>query len=196
MDNELVPHAIPPETALPWMQSSLSQGAALSQAVRTTVPWTRGDYFAIAPVGWRSADPLNLAVGGVTSSSAAPLALVRVINELAAGADACLIVEDDLRRADDSATKNLPLTSAFIDECLVHWSELPTSSADFVAATITRGASGYPLNAFVVSRSCRSLGFEPDVQGTAVAPDVASGVFAIIVSAFDAESFLYWRRSP
>lgn len=187
---------IPAEQALPWVQNSLSQGAQLSGAVRSSVEWSRGTFYALVPVSWQQPARLNFARGGVARTTAASIALVTSLYDLAGRTDACLIVEDDLRRADDPATSALPIPSASIDDRVFHWCDLSSSSADEVSTTVRRGASGYPLNAFVVSRPCQGLGLHPGGRyGPELAYEVASGLAAIIVSAFDGESFLLWRMS-
>ncbi|MEA2252004.1 MAG: hypothetical protein QOG70_2246, partial [Solirubrobacteraceae bacterium] len=61
------------------------------------------------------------------------------------------------------------------------------------ARAIRQSASGYPLNAFLITRPAADLGLVP---GRSVAEGFASEVMkslaAVVVSAFDAESFLVW----
>ena len=196
MQTDVIPHPIPTECALPWAKTSLSGGAALSEAVRSSVHWGRGHFDALAPRSWQQPTGLNLAHGGVVSTTDASEALVSVLHELSADSEACLIVEDDLRRANDPVMGTLPFPWALIDGGIVHWCDLSASSGEDITATIRRGASGYPLNAFVVLQPCRSFGFTPGGHfDSQLASEVASTVAAIVVSAFDAESFLVWGQN-
>ena len=196
MDTDVTPHPIPTDRSLPWAQISLSEGAGLSEAVRSSVHWGSGHFYALAPSSWQQPSGLNLAHGGVVGTADASQALVSVLHKVAADSEACLIVEDDLRRPNDPVMETLPFPWASIDDGVVHWCDLSASSDEDITATIRRGASGYPLNAFVVLQPCQSLGLAPGAHlGSPLADDLASTVAAIIVSAFDAESFLLWVQA-
>lgn len=59
--------------------------------------------------------------------------------------------------------------------------------------TIDRGASGYPLNAFVITKSSSDLGLVDGGDAPErLSQEVAASLLAIVVAAFDAESFLIW----
>jgi hypothetical protein len=58
---------------------------------------------------------------------------------------------------------------------------------------IDQGASGYPLNGFVVTRSAADLALVDGQDAPEhLAQDVVSALIAVVVAAFDAESFLLW----
>jgi hypothetical protein len=57
-----------------------------------------------------------------------------------------------------------------------------------------RSSHGYPLNAFVTSRSTDELGLVDDADvGHDIGDLVAGSLMAVIVAAFDADSFLIWE---
>lgn len=59
---------------------------------------------------------------------------------------------------------------------------------------MTRVSNGYPLNAFVVSRSSAELGLAADAAlGEAFTEEVVQSLLAVVIAAFDAESFLVWE---
>lgn len=81
---------------------------------------------------------------------------------------------------------------SFVGERVLHWCDLRDGGGKG-ARTIIRGAHGYPLNAFLTSRSSAELGLVDRRQAPkALSQLVVESLLAVVVSAFDGESFLIW----
>jgi hypothetical protein len=118
--------------------------------------------------------------------------LAQLLDELAGRGGSCVVVEDDaMRRLDPALSLPRVPPSAFIGDRVVHWTDL--QPADEALMTIYAGASGYPRNAFVVAMSCAELGLaEGQALDETFADEVARSLVAVLVAAYDAESFLVW----
>jgi hypothetical protein len=180
----------PIDEAREWLRYSLTQGFDLSEAVLASGFLFTGSALAIVSTEF-SRTKFSYATGGVLGTRLARSCLARVLRQMAAQT---VLVEDDLRRRRDPVATRSGLASAFIDDRLVHWSDVRAPCEGAVDA-VDQGASGYPLNGFVVSRSAAELGLvdghdAPDH----LARDVVSALIAVVVAAFDAESYLLWLR--
>jgi hypothetical protein len=90
----------------------------------------------------------------------------------------------------------MTVPSAFIGDGVVHWCELKPGIGTAGTEAIRESAFGYPLNAFVTTRSVSDLRLvDGQAVATGFADQVAASLLAIVVSAFDAESFLLWDRA-
>jgi hypothetical protein len=87
------------------------------------------------------------------------------------------------------------LLTAFVGEQVLHWADL-ADGAKAAILTVHRGSHGYPLNAFVTSMPASELGL---VDGADLDSDIASAVVgsfvAVIVAAYDDETFLIWEAN-
>jgi hypothetical protein len=183
----------PIDEAREWLRYSLTQGFDLSAGVLAADVLSTGSALAIVSTEF-SREEFSYATGGVLGMRIARLCLVRVLRQVAAHAAEAVLVEDDLRRRRHPVASWSGLASAFIGERLVHWGDVrpPYSGAVHVVA---EGASGYPLNGFVVSRSAAELGLVDGQDAPEhLARDVVSALIAVVVAAFDGESFLLWIR--
>ena len=100
-----------------------------------------------------------------------------------------LLVEDDLRLRTDP---HLWGNAIFFGDAVVRWLDLLESATD-VPEFLRRGASGYPLNAFLLRATSGSLGLSPGRRLDADAAEaIAERVCGIIVAAYDAEAYLVW----
>lgn len=76
---------------------------------------------------------------------------------------------------------------------VVHWCDLDLGTGVVATEIISRGAFGYPLNAFVSTESAANLGLVASQSIPENSMDTPSGsLLAVIVAAFDAESYLIW----
>lgn len=154
-----------------------------------------GRFYVLAPPDVSKNQLENFEWGGVVDEAAAIVALGQILTRLRGRGAACLIVEDNLGLRTDPAVVQSDVRSAFLGDRVVCWADL-TGEADSGrgAAEMTRVSNGYPLNAFVVSRSSAELGLAADAAlGEAFTEEVVQSLLAVVIAAFDAESFLVWE---
>jgi hypothetical protein len=178
-----------------WLSDSLAQGFEISTAVLKTIAFNTGNFRSFIAASDQLCQT-NLAEGGVAKSQVAQVGLAQYLDELANGLASCVVVEDDLRRRTDPTVAPHSISTAFIGDRIVHWCELERGTGTDCVDVINKGASGYPLNAFVCKKSAADLGL---VDGREAVKDfagqVAESLLAVVVAAFDAETFLVWGRT-
>lgn len=169
-----------------WVDESLSNGAQLAARVRMHLARLTASYLLL-PSGTLD-EPIQLDDQGrclpmeLSDSVAGPF-----LNSLRRRGDAVLIVEDDLAlRRDPRGAGN----RCCIGDRVIGWAAID-SDCTAAAALLRTGASGYPLNAFVVQSSAAKLGLAEghDLKAEDVEV-IARLTIAVIVSVFDAESFV------
>lgn len=185
---------IDPAAGREWLGKSLAQGFDISAAVRAVAPLDEGNYRSFLAGG--KLRRANFAEGGVARADESRVALARYLDDLPGGRTSCLIVEDDLRRRADPLVESRPGSYiSFIGDRIVHWCNRGQEIDPECTDVMKRGASGYPLNAFVSTMSAVDFGLvdgQDAPKGFAI--EVAESLLAVIVSAFDAESFMVWDR--
>jgi len=196
MTNAVIPTEIDQTVALEWLRYSLGQGEIVSPAALKFIVEHEGHSYTLAP---ETVDPALLATpgsGGVIKTRAAREGLAKVLEGLAQLGAACVVVENDLRlKRHPEANLDRMLLTGFVGERVIHWASLAGGTDDAVLA-VHRGASGYPMNAFVTSASAEALGL---VDGADLDPDIAGPVvgslMAVIVAAYDNETYIIWEPS-
>jgi hypothetical protein len=198
MTGAVIPTEIDQTIALDWLRYSLGLGEVevISSAVLKVIEERRGHAYTLAP---ETVDPARLAKpreGAVVTTGGAQAALAKVLEGLAKGGAACVVVEDEAnRKRDPKPSLNGLLLTAFVGEQVIHWAGLEGASEDAILA-VHRGSHGYPTNAFVTSASPQELGL---VDGADLDSDIAGAVVrslvAVIVAAYDNETFLIWEPS-
>lgn len=189
-----VPTEIDETIALDWLRYSLGQGEVISPAALAFIEERKGHAYTLAP---DTVDPALLATprsGGITGTSAAREALTKVLKGFAKRGAACVVVEDDLslKRDPNPDGKGLLLTG-FLGEKVIHWANLAGGTDDAIVA-VHRGAGGYPTNAFVTSASADELGLVDDGDlDDEIASRVVGSLVAVIVAAYDAETYIIWE---
>lgn len=189
------PTEIEQKAALDWLSYSLRQGDVISPEALKVVREREGNSYVLAP---DTADParlLDLEHGVIgTGPGAAREALAKVLDGLAESGAACLVVEDELRSRKDPKPDVDGLPTAFVGERVIHWSGLASGVQEAIHA-LHRGSHGYPLNAFVTSVAEQDLGLSngADLEDHDVASAVVQSLVAVIVAAYDADSFLIWE---
>jgi len=183
-------------SSLNWLRKSLSLGFDVAEAVSNAEPFASGCFQTIVPDDF-NLDQVDFAVGGVVHSKAAEDCLGRLLDSVTShSVTFCLLIENDLLGRADPVAEDHPGPCAFIGERVVHWCDLGPELGTAGVEAIRDGSSGYPLNAFLVSRSSKELGLiDRQVAPFDLGQRVAGSLEAIIVSAFDAESFLIWSHS-
>jgi len=176
-----------------WLRYSLTQGFDLSARVLASDFLSSGSALAIVSTEF-SRTEFDFATGGVLGMRSARLCLARVLRHLAVRAAETVLVEDDLRRRWHPVASRSGLASGFMGDRLVHWGDV-RPACNGAVHVVAEGASGYPLNGFIVTRAAAELGL---VDGKDVpdhlAQEVVPTLLAVVVAAFDAESFLLWLR--
>lgn len=176
-----------------WMRQSLEQGNALAAAVLARQRFDQGRFRTLVDERLAVRPPTAFATGGVRTARGFDEAFTSVLNEYAERRAACVVVEDDLVRAGDPALNRSNLQSAFLGDRVVNWTDLGPGYCEDAIYTIQAGSSGYPLNAFLTFFSCEKLGLKKGHQLDSGVPNrVAESLVAVIVAAYDAESYLMW----
>jgi hypothetical protein len=186
----------PRAAAVEWVRESLGDGHAVSAAVLAACRLEAGRVRAIVSDDTSEGHRSQFHRGGVidaASRAEADLLLAQLLDTLAGRGGSCVVIEDDLRRRQDPAASRRGVApSAFIGERVVHWTDL--QPAEKAITTIYAGASGYPRNAFIVAKSCADLGIADRQElDETFAASVAKSLRAVLVAAYDAESFLLWE---
>jgi hypothetical protein len=192
------PTEIDQAVALEWLRYSLGQGEVISPEALTFIEQHNGHSYTLAP---QAVDPVRLATprwGGVIGrESGSPReALARVLRTLAEHGARGVVVEDEVReRRDPKPSVNGLLRTGFLGEKVIHWAELAQDAEDAVVV-IDRGSGGYPTNAFVTSASAEELGLADGADlNFDLAGRVVGSLVAVIVAAYDDETYLIWESS-
>jgi hypothetical protein len=199
MTSAVIPTEIDQTIALEWLQHSLGQGEIVSPAALKAITEREGHAYTLAS---ETVDPARLTKpsdGWVIepgAGSSRDVALAQAIETLAERGAACVVVEDCLReRKNPKPSLDGLLLTAFVGERVIHWAGLE-GGTDAAILTLHRGSGKYPLNAFVTSASAEELGL---VDGADLDPDIAGRVIgslmAVVVAAYDAETFIIWEPS-
>jgi hypothetical protein len=184
--------------ALDWLRYSLGQGEVevISPAALRFLEERQGHAYTLAP---ETVDPARLTTpreGGVTGTRTAQEGLAVVLEGLAERGAACVVVEDELtlRRHPKPNLDGL-LKTAFVGEQVIHWAGLKGGAEDGRLA-VDRGSGDYPTNAFVTSASAEELGLVDGADlDSSIAGRVVGSLVAVIVAAYDAETYIIWEPS-
>jgi hypothetical protein len=198
MTNLPVPLAIDKTIALDWLRYSLGQGEVISPAALKFIEEHEGHSYALVP---ETVDPARLANpydgAVITPGTGSPReALARVLTTLAERGGACTVVEDEMsEKGDANPSWGGRLLTGFVGEKVIHWAGFEGNVEDAIIA-VDRGSGDYPTNAFVTSVSAQELGL---VDGANLDHDIAGPVIgslmAVIVAAYDAETYIIWEPS-
>jgi hypothetical protein len=196
MTGSVIPTEVDQAIALDWLRYSLGQGTVIAPTALEFIAEHQGRAYTLAP---DTVSPARLATprwGGVATTGGARAALAKVLEILAERSATCVVVEDELRlKRDPKPGLNGLLLTGFVGEKVIHWANLAGGMDDAVVA-VHRGAGGYPTNAFVTSAFAEELGL---VDGADLDSDIAGRVvgslMAVIVAAYDNETFIIWEPS-
>ena len=188
-------HDISPGGAA-WVRASLERGRALSAAVLEAVDLAAGGAVAVVPAGTSPERTAALATGGLAVVHDAADELDAVLSEGVGGRPCTLLVEDAHALASDAwVTARHRPGVATVGDVVVQWLALPARPGE-AGAFVRRKGGGYPTNAFVVAATPAELGLDPPGPLDALPAAVAAAVEAVVVAAYDAESFVVWRPAP
>lgn len=191
MDSDTRIVEAPIDEARSWIQYSLKQGFDLAEGVLAEGFLEKGKFLAIVSTGFQRT-PFSYESGGVVGQRVARERLVQILEGLARQDGRAVLVEDSTAGRNDPHLSHRGEPSAFIGERVIHWCDLSNGGTPAMEV-VAWGTSGYPTNAFVVSKASQELGLS-DRQDAPndLAQDVVSSLMAVIVAAFDAESYLLW----
>lgn len=182
--------------AAAWVRSSLRDGRSLSAAVLAAVDLDAGHAFVLVPEGTSVERAAALATGGLTSLWDAGDALDPVLDEVAGGSPATLVVEDAHALAtDDWVGRRRHPAVATVGDVVVHWLALPAEAGE-AGRFVLRKGGGYPTNAFVVAAPAADLGLAPMAEVPGLPEAVAGSVVGVVAAAYDAESVVVWTPGP
>jgi CBS domain-containing protein len=193
------PTEIDQTVALDWLRYSLGQGEIISPAALKYIEEHAGHAYTLAAEGVDPARLMKPREGAViTPGTGSPReALARVLETLAERGAACVVVEDELRlkRHPKPSLDGLLLTG-FVGEKVIHWAGLEGGAEDGRVA-VDSGSGDYPTNAFVTLAPAEALGLVDgaDLDPAAVAGTVVGSLMAVIVAAYDAETYIIWEPS-
>lgn len=178
---------------LEWVIRSLRDGSPLSQVLSSHV--VGGPVVALVPPEFTLTDTTEFTTGGVVGGDAAASALGRLISELEPSTHRLLVVDDDLSRVGDPGLSDDSDLLLLAQERVARWIPLTPGGTQTVDPFIRESSSGYPSNAFVVSGTASEL-ISAHVDGSdLVAHWLGRRLEAIVVAAFDAETWLIWSAS-
>lgn len=183
------------DSAIGWVRNSLERGGPFSEEVLQI--WRPGPLAAlfteeasVATVQRLDFDDVGRGLRTEESRQIAVLELAGLV-----GPGCYLIVEDDLgRRGDPSLGPGVLL----VDDRVARAFRLARhEDVDGAAEGLFRGASGNPTNAFIVESSSAVLSEEgsiPRELSPSQVGELLAGVVAVVVSVFDAETYLMVLR--
>ena len=175
-----------------WLERSLAAGFDIATVVRRATSFHEGRFITFVPPD-ATTNAVRFPEHGFVGETVGNAGLARFLDGLAKKGGACIIVEDDILERGDRQPEDMTIPSAFIGDGVIHWSDLGPGAGLAATRAIREGAFGYPLNAFVTAKSATTLGLANDQPVPAhLAREVANCLLAVIVSAFDGESFLVW----
>jgi hypothetical protein len=171
-----------------WVADCLSRGGPLAQAFQAGVHLSRGEVVALVPPETPREKLGEPEWGGVLTRDSDPGRELDLLEaEFIAEGAAYVIADDDLSRVGDPVLADSEDVAPVEGGCVVFWTRLPT--ADGLRNHL---CLGYPSVAFVVS----ARGGQSHLD---VIDDLARGetdlVIALIVGAYDAETWIVWRRN-
>jgi len=179
------------EEARSWLEDSLGQGFDLSVAVLAAGVLEQGRCVAIVPDDFNRV-PFNFSHGGVVGQQSSRERLAKVLQRLGTSGARAVLVEDSTAGRTDPHFSHRGEPSAFIGERVIHWSDLSAGGPQAMEV-VAWGTGGYPTNAFVLTQSSQDLGLVDRQDAPKdLAEEVAASLLAIVVAAFDAESYLLW----
>lgn len=189
------PLEIDQAVALDWLRYSLGQGDVISPAVLKLVEERKGRSYVLAPDTVDRSRLANPNSGRITGTRAAEAALANVLQTLVdSHGAACVVLEDELReKRDPNPSVDGLLLTGFVGEKVIHWAGLASGTEEAIRV-LHRGSGGYPTNAFVTSASQQELGL---ADGADLDDDILCAVVrslvAVVVAAYDAETFMIWE---
>jgi hypothetical protein len=174
------------ERAIDWVRGSLARGSDLARLISARLSALSKALILVEPSRVQGPGPILDDSGrGIPSSEAYEVAK-RILATAARTAKLTLVVEDDLARQGDPHLGR----AAFVGARVLRWEEVDDQAKNAVTI-LRRGASGYPLNAYICQGRPADLGLSADLQLSPIQQQrLADSVLGVIVSVWDAEAFV------
>ena len=179
------------DSARLWVVASLNRGHAVSRLLPQRVAARPGDATLLA-----ERDPQPGAVRTYRyrhglNFSARDAAVAAFITDRTTSGEWTLVIEEDILQPDDC---DLGEAVMYWRDRVLRWVDLSSTRCTDPAAELRRGASGYPLNAFLCSGSPTQLRLRNNAEASdELCDELAAGTAAVIVSAYDDHAYLAWE---
>ena len=177
------------------LESSLSQGKALSRLVLKSIDLANGQVFAFLPPAAPDEAIRHTDTGGLLKASVSEdAAVLTVVDHLRKLKSAILIAEHALARCSDPHITAKPAKWFCYQDQVYYWIADSSVNADGVHQVLRNGRSW--LNTGFVC----SVGSLSEAEAGLANPtpkllaDLAQGVALILVSAYDGEGYIFWQK--
>ena len=181
--NDVRARTVPFVQAREWSQASLDAGSVLAGLIGRRFS-TQAAAFVLLPDDGSAIEVDD--VSRAVDPQHADQVLAEYLQYLASMGAGVLVVEDDTAREGDPG-----LTEAvFLEGRGLRWKDMHADASQLMRL-IRRGASGYPLNAFVCDEDGRAILQQVgDALSSKDVTGLARSALSVIHSVYDAESFL------
>lgn len=174
------------ERAFDWVRGSLAQGSDLAGLISARLSTLSKALLLVEPSRVQGPGPILDDSGRGIPSSEADEVAKRLLATAARKAKLTLVVEDDLARQGDPHLGQ----AVFVGARVLRWEEVDDQATSAVTL-LRRGASGYPLNAYVCQGTAPDLGLTADLElSTMQQQRLVDAVLGVLVSVWDAEAFV------
>jgi hypothetical protein len=174
------------EQARGWVRQSLLGGSLLAVAAAELLNLPGS---ATVLVGENAINLTEFERTRQATQDASGVLLREVLRQLKRDGARTVIVDDDLARRSDVKKWG---AATYIGDRILRWDRLDGDLV-VVVDVVRHGASGYPLNALVCTRTAEALALGDEREiGPVGIEAIVDATCALIVAVYDAESFLVW----
>jgi hypothetical protein len=190
--NLVLRRLLEPWAAAIYFLDQLSQGTTLSKLVRERVDLNSGTFFAALPEEWEPGQVPDFWIGGLWSAYASQEAPPEFVRNVLRDPQSAVLFQDTMSRISDPYLENIPNKQDIITYgAEVYWYVDDRSFAADQSEKIAWAGSPYPSAAFffkVAWPLARREMTDDDLR------HVIETLMAIMVGAWDEESFILWWR--
>ena len=183
------------ELGIDWVRQALVAGRDLSQAVLAHLNLAAGSAHTYLPAGWLRVSRTNLEHGAFHDSELATMSSTAAIESFLT-APGLVVVESDVARPGDASVARRANETLRHGDTVLFWTRAAGTRPSDLEHFVSRGGSGYPTNAFLLAGH-EAASFNPiEAVDDQELLDLAARVRAVLVNAFDAESYVVWLPRP
>jgi hypothetical protein len=184
------------DQGLAHVRDRLANGRSLSRFVLDAFDLSSGTVTTDVPAELSRDAIQNLDWGGVGATDPSRSRQIQVICEhLGSSPGAVAVFEDQLARSTDSSLRDYPTKILTVDDEVYHLLDSRDANPHAVETTLSWQASAGSEIAFLSLVDSPLASVFPSAVSPAHLVAVAQGVVAVLVDAFDGESFAVWRTS-